>query len=142
LNLQRDVREIGEAKSLVKLLLKDSLSPLTARNSVKLLKNGEEKFTEVFRALVEAKHHIHIEYYIYDNDVIGNEIKEVLIRKAKEGVKVRLIYDAFGSPSIRSKFTRELINARVEAFPFNRIRFIVFANPINYPNHRNIIVID
>jgi cardiolipin synthase len=142
LNLQRDVRSIGEAKSLVKLLLKDSYSPLTTGNDVKLLKNGEEKFPEVFRALESARHHIHIEYYIYDNDTVGNEIKDILIRKAREGVKVRLIYDAFGSRSIRKKFTRELKAAGVEAFPFNRIRFILLANPINYRNHRKIIVVD
>jgi cardiolipin synthase len=142
LNLQRDMREIGEAKSLVKLLLKDSLSPLTTGNAVKILKNGEGKFYEVFKALEGAKHHIHIEYYIYDNDVIGNEIKEVLIRKAKQGVKVRFIYDAFGSRSIRKRFTRDLRDAGVEAVPFNRIRFILLANPINYRNHRKIIVVD
>jgi len=142
LNLRRDVRVIGEAKSLVKLLLKDSYSPLTTGNAVKLLKNGEEKFPEVFRALEGARHHIHIEYYIYDNDVIGNQIKDVLIRKAKEGVKVRLIYDAFGSRSITKKFIRELKAGGVEAWPFNRIRFILLANPINYRNHRKIIVVD
>jgi len=60
LNLQRDTRIIGEAKSLVTLLLKDSFSPLTTGNDVKLLKNGEEKFPEVFQALENAKHHIHI----------------------------------------------------------------------------------
>ncbi len=142
LNLQRDVRVIGEAKSLVKLLLKDSYSPLTTGNAVKLLRNGEEKFPEVFKALEGARHHIHIEYYIYENDIVGNEIKDILIRKAKEGVKVRLIYDAFGSRSIRKKFIRELQAAGAEAWPFNRIRFILLANPINYRNHRKIIVVD
>jgi cardiolipin synthase len=74
--------------------------------------------------------------------VIGNEIKDILIRKAKEGVKVRVIYDAFGSRSIRKKFVRELTASGVEAYPFNRIRFILLANPLNYRNHRKIIVVD
>jgi cardiolipin synthase len=141
-NLANNTHLIGEAQSLVHLLLKDSISPLTTGNGVKLLLNGEQKFPEVFRAIEEAKHHIHLEYYIYENDVIGNRIKDMLVLKAKEGVKVRLIYDAFGSRSIRRKFLEDLKRAGVEAFPFNRIRFVPFANRLNYRNHRKIIVVD
>src|SRR5690606_15783018 len=93
-------------------------------------------------ALEEAKHHIHLEYYIYENDVIGNQIKDILKRKALAGVEVRIIYDAFGSRSIRRKFLREIRDAGVEAYPFNRIRFMPFANRLNYRNHRKIIVVD
>ena len=142
LNLQHNMHSIGDASSLVRMLLKDSISPLTTGNVVKLLLNGEQKFPEVFEVLESAKHHIHIEYYIYDNDVIGNQIKEILMRKAKEGVKVRFIYDAFGSRSIRKKFVSDLTASGVEAVPFNRIRFILLANPLNYRNHRKIIVVD
>ena len=48
------------------MLLKDLRSPLTRNNQVKLLLNGEEKFPELMKCLKEAKHHIHIEYYIFD----------------------------------------------------------------------------
>src|SRR5690606_170752 len=88
------------------------------------------------------KHHIHIEYYIYENDHIGNLLKDILIEKAKEGLEVRLIYDDFGSRSIRRKFVRELRAAGVEAYPFNRIRILLLANRLNYRNHRKIIIID
>ena len=141
-NLANNMTHIGEAKALVRLLLKDSISPLTTGNRVKLLLNGEQKFPEVFRALEAAKHHIHIEYYIFENDVIGNKVKDILLRKAAEGVKIRLIYDAFGSRSIRTKFVADLRKAGVEAFPFNRIRIIPLANRLNYRNHRKIIVVD
>jgi len=141
-NLKDNTHVIGDAKGLVHLLLKDSISPLTTGNHVKLLLNGEQKFPEVFKALEDARHHIHIEYYIYENDVIGNQVKDILIRKAKEGIKIRFIYDGFGSRSIRKKLVRELKNAGVEAYPFNRIRFIPLANRLNYRNHRKIIVID
>ena len=142
LNLQEYIRSLGPARSLVTLLLKDSFSPLTTGNALKLLVNGEQKFPEVFEALNSAEHHIHIEYYIYDNDVVGNEVKNILIEKAKQGVKVRFIYDAFGSRSIRKKFVRDLEAAGIEAYPFNKIRFILLANPLNYRNHRKIIVVD
>jgi len=128
--------------SLIKLLLNENSSPITKGNSVKILINGEEKFPEVIEILKAAKHHIHLEYYIYENDIIGNLIKDILIAKAKEGVKVRFIYDDFGSRNIRKKLVKELRMAGVEAYPFNRVRFPKFANRMNYRNHRKIIVVD
>ena len=88
----------NEDAEIASMLLKDLRSPLTRNNKVKLLVNGEEKFPELLTALEKAKNHIHIEYYIFEHDEIGNAIIETLIRKAQEGVKVRFIYDDFGSP--------------------------------------------
>jgi cardiolipin synthase len=129
-------------KELAYMLVKDINSPLTGNNTVKLLVNGERKFPEVLEALSRAKHHIHIEYYIYEDDKIGRAIEEVLIQKAKEGVEVRFIYDDFGSRSIRKKLVRRLKAGGVKAFPFLKIYFIAFANRLNYRNHRKIIVVD
>ncbi len=129
-------------RELAFMLLKETLSPLTANNSVKILVNGENKFPEVLKALKEAKNHIHLEYYIYEDDEIGREIEQVLIQKAKEGVAVRFIYDDFGSRSIRRTLARRLNENGVKAFPFLRIYFIALANRLNYRNHRKIIVID
>lgn len=129
-------------KELAYMLMNDSMSPLTSGNSVKILLNGENKFPEVIEALRQATNHIHIEYYIYEDDEIGTEIGNILIKKAQEGVAVRFIYDDFGSRSIRKKFVSRLKDSGVKAFPFFKISFIPFANRINYRNHRKIIVID
>ena len=129
-------------KELAYMLLKDTMSPLTAGNNVKLLVNGENKFPEVLMALKQAKYHIHIEYYIYEDDKIGKAIEKVLIEKAKEGIAVRFIYDDFGSRSIRKKLVRRLKANGVKAFPFLKVYFILFANRLNYRNHRKIIVVD
>jgi len=129
-------------KELAYMLLNDTFSPLTAHNRVRLLINGENKFPEVLKALQEAKNHIHLEYYIYENDEIGRAIEKVLIRKAKEGVAVRFIYDDFGSRSIRKNLVRRLRANGVKAFPFLKVYFILFANRLNYRNHRKIIVVD
>lgn len=134
--------EVQRHKKLARLLLNDSMSPLSGGNEVKVLMNGEEKFPEVIRQLKAAKHHIHIEYYIFEDDVIGNQLKDVLIAKAREGVEVRFIYDDYGSRSIRKKLVPELIEAGVQAFPFYQIYFMLLANRINYRDHRKIIVID
>ncbi|HLO60626.1 MAG TPA: cardiolipin synthase [Bacteroidales bacterium] len=141
-NLKRNAQAIGNGQSLVSLLMNDGLSPLTSGNKVTLLVNGEEKFPELLRAIENATHHIHLEYYIYEDDKIGNEIKNALIRKASEGVEVRMIYDDFGSSSIRGDLVDELREGGVEAYPFNRIRWLYFANRINYRNHRKIVIID
>ena len=129
-------------KELAYILLKDTISPLTANNKVKLLLNGENKFPEVLAALKEAKNHIHIEYYIYEDDEIGRAIENILVQKAQEGVDVRFIYDDFGSRSIRRKLVRRLKANGVKAFPFLKVYFILFANRLNYRNHRKIIVVD
>jgi len=129
-------------QKLAQLLLNDGTSYLSGNNKIDILLNGEEKFPEVLRSLDQAKDHIHIEYYIYEDDEIGNAIKDILIKKAQAGVKVRLIYDDFGSRSIRKNVVRELIAAGVQAYPFYKVLFIALANRLNYRNHRKIIVID
>lgn len=138
----RSPATVQASKKLALMLLRDSDSPLTENNSVKLLINGENKFPEVLQALEQAKKHIHLEYYIFDDDRIGQEIEKVLIKKAKEGVTVRVIYDDFGSRPIRRKMASRLKEAGVKVFPFHRIAFIALANRLNYRNHRKIIVID
>lgn len=134
--------EVKNHKKLARLLLNDGMSPLSGNNEVKLLLNGENKFPEVIKELQKAKHHIHIEYYIFEDEEIGNQIKDILIQKAKEGVAVRFIYDDFGSRSIRKKLVPELLEAGVQAFPFYQIYFMALANRVNYRNHRKIIIID
>lgn len=141
-NLRKYQSAIREGESLVNMLLEDSKTPLTIGNQVKVLFNGEEKYPELLEALRHATHHIHIQYYIYEDDVIGNKIRDILIQKANQGVKVRFIYDDFGSSSIRGKFVRTLREGGVEAFPFNRIRLLFLANRLNYRNHRKIVIVD
>jgi cardiolipin synthase len=134
--------EFRKYKKLYKLLLNSNWSSISSSNRVQVLVNGEQKFPAVLKALRAAKNHIHIEYYIFEDEKIGNQIKDILIQKAKEGVQVRFIYDDFGSRSIRKDIVPELIAAGVKAFPFYKIFFMTLANRLNYRNHRKIIVID
>ncbi len=125
---------------LVRLLLHDARSPLTGDNTARLLVNGEEKFPALFEAMEQARHHIHLEYYIWERGMLADRLLELLARKVREGVQVRVIYDDYGSRSIRRGYVRALRAAGVEAFPFNKVR--LFANRINYRNHRKLVVID
>ncbi|TXD47217.1 cardiolipin synthase [Polaribacter sp. IC073] len=129
-------------QNLIEFLRNSGNSPLTTNAEVKLLINGEEKFPELLKALKKATSHIHLEYYIYENDITGNEVAAILIRKAKEGVEVRFMYDDFGSHSLGKKFIKKLNAAGVLTAPFYKIRWYAFANRINYRNHRKIVIID
>lgn len=124
------------------MVFKDVLSPVTLRNEVILLTNGEEKFPELIADIEKARHHIHFEYYIYEDDEIGNHIADLLIKKASEGVEVRFIYDDFGSRKIRKHLVEKLRKNGVKALPFLKINFVQLANRVNYRNHRKIVVID
>lgn len=134
--------KLRKYKKLFTLLLNSNWSSLSTNNEVEILLNGEAKFASVLAALKAAKNHIHIEYYIYEDDEIGNAIKDVLIERAGAGVEVRFIYDDFGSRAIRKTIVPQLIEAGVKAYPFYRIFFIALANRLNYRNHRKIIIID
>ncbi|MBL7735569.1 MAG: cardiolipin synthase [Chitinophagaceae bacterium] len=140
--LDKGGQAVQSNKELAYLLLRDNMSALTDNNDVKLLINGENKFPEVLKAIEEARDHIHIQYYIYEENGIGKKVEQALIRKAAEGVIVRFIYDDFGSRSIRRKLVPRLIAAGIKAFPFNKVYFIALANRLNYRNHRKLIVID
>lgn len=128
--------------STAEMLISQHKSILTGNNRLKIYQNGEQKFPELLASIRNAKHHIHIEYYIYEEDEIGVELANLLILKAKEGVKVRFIYDDFGSKGIRKKLVKRLREGGVEAYPFYEVIFILLADRLNYRNHRKIVIVD
>lgn len=129
-------------KRLINLLLSNSNAILTNNNEVTVLQNGKETFPAIFRAIEQAKHHIHLEYYIVENDKIGNYLRELLIQKAREGVEVRFIYDDVGSWELKRKFLRSMSDAGVKVDCFMRVRFPNLTSRVNYRNHRKILVVD
>jgi len=138
---EKDKYKLGNYDSLAHFLLTDP-HELIGTNDYKLLINGEQKFPELFAAISAAENHVHIEYYIWENDTLGNQMKDLLISKVKAGVRVRVIYDAFGSFGIRNNVVREMKKAGVQVFPILKIRLMFLANSINHRNHRKIAVID
>ena len=139
LNTDPSVKQNAELSTM---LIKDLGSPLTGANEVLLLANGENKFPELLTSIKAAQHHIHLEYYIYECDDTGMSIIELLIEKAKQGVKVRFIYDDFGSPGIKSALEKRMTAAGIEVYAFHKIKFYLLANRFNYRNHRKIMIID
>lgn len=110
--------------------------------SLRIFSNGTDKFKALKHDLENAQDSINLQYYIFANDDLGNEIAEILKRKARKGVTVRVLYDHVGSFSVKRKFFDSMEEAGVQAHPFFRVSFPQLANRINWRNHRKIVVID
>lgn len=129
-------------KDMIYMHIKNSASEVTMNNSIKLYTKGEEKFTDLFQDIRKAKKHIHLEYYIVKNDELGKQLMSLLIEKAKEGVEVRFLMDAFGSRfMIRSKKVKELkaVGGKVGVFFASKIPLINMK--VNFRNHRKMVII-
>ncbi len=124
------------------LLWRNSKASITANNEVTVLNNGEEKFPALFEVLATAKHHIHLEYYIFEEGEVLEQLKEILVAKVQEGVEVRMIYDSIGSNKIKNKTIRQLKRAGIITASYNPVLFTPFANKVNYRDHRKIVVVD
>lgn len=132
----------GIDTSILKFNFMHNNSAITQNNDLKIFNTAKEKFEELLKDIRGAKSTIHLIYYIIKNDIIGNEIIDALTEKAKEGVKIRLIYDDVGCIAVSKKMFKKLKEAGGEVFSFfpSYLKFINLN--LNYRNHRKIVVID
>jgi cardiolipin synthase len=130
-------------RKLINLLHKNNEAAVYADNKIDILSDGESTFAAIFEAIRNAKDHIHIQFFIFEDDKISNQLRELLILKAREGVRVRLIYDYWGSFSLSRKYLKSMHDAKIYTGPFLPFRWkISMSNKINYRNHRKLIVVD
>lgn len=134
--------EMEKYKDMIYLHLRNNGAVLTQDNDVEIFNDGNAKFEALIEDLEKAKGHIHFQYYIFRLDNLGKKIREVLTRKAKEGVEVRLLFDDMGSRGVYKRHFQQLIRygGKVEAF-FPSILPLINTR-LNYRNHRKIVVID
>lgn len=111
--------------------------------------NRVEVYTDgcsMVEALLEdircATHHIHLEFYIFENDDTGRRIRDALVERARAGVKVRLLYDDVGCWKVDHQFFDQMLCEGIEVQAFLKVRFPSFTSKVNYRNHRKIVVID
>ncbi|CAM4350823.1 cardiolipin synthetase [Bacillus manliponensis] len=116
--------------------------PVANETKATLLTNGDQTFSEILKAIEQAKHHIHIQYYIYRSDEVGTQIRDALIKKAKEGVIVRFLYDDLGSYTLKSPFLKPMKDVGIEIIEFDSILSPWLLETVNYRNHRKIIIVD
>ena len=127
---------------LVNLLNRNRRRPLLYGSKLTFYTAGKDKFDALLEEINRAKHHIHLQYYIFADDEIGRKVRDALIRKAGEGLRVRVIYDDVGSWNVKDAFFNEMRRAGVEVYPFLKVAFPVLTSKVNYRNHRKIVVID
>lgn len=134
--------EIFRENRLYGLLSNIPGSPMTPCNRVDIYNNSDDTFEAILRAMEKARSYIHIEYYTIRDDSIGKRFQQTMIRKAKEGVEVRLLFDGVGSYQLSGSYIAELERAGVEIGCFLPPRIALFDKRINYRNHRKIVVVD
>jgi len=131
--------------SLVAHDLKQYGVKFSSNNSVTLLTTGQEKFDDMFKAIQQAKKNIHLEYFNFRNDSIAGLLFHILEQKAKEGVEVRALFDAFGNSSnnrpLKEKHLKTIRDSGVEIYKFDPITF-PWVNHVFSRDHRKIVVID
>ena len=131
--------------SLIAHDLKQYGVKFSSNNSVTLLTTGQEKFDDMFKAIQQAKKNIHLEYFNFRNDSIAGLLFHILEQKAKEGVEVRALFDAFGNSSnnrpLKEKHLKTIRDSGVEIYKFDPITF-PWVNHVFSRDHRKIAVID
>lgn len=111
-------------------------------NRVETYTAGLSMLQSLLRQLMRAKNHIHLEFYIFEDDAVGRLVRDVLMDKARAGVEVRVIYDDVGCWKVPKRFYEEMREAGVDVRSFLKVRFPLFTSKVNYRNHRKIVVID
>ncbi|MDR0542601.1 MAG: cardiolipin synthase [Dysgonamonadaceae bacterium] len=129
--------------NLVRLLKSNNHSPVLYGSRVEIFTSGERMFEALIRDMENAKNHIHIEFFIFNDDETGRLVKTVLMKKALQGLKVRFIYDNVANWKVPRKFYYEMQEAGVQVASLMETRFPLFqSSKINYRNHRKVLVID
>ncbi len=116
--------------------------PFTNGNELKLLIDGKETFDSIFEAIRQAEHYVCVNFYIVKNDRIGTRFQELLIEKAKAGLRVFLLFDELGSHKLPRIYLKKLRRAGVECFSFGTNRTWISRLQLNFRNHRKMVVID
>ena len=132
----------SDARNLVKLAHNVCRAPFMVDNRIEIFTDGATKFATLKRDIENASESVYLQYYIIQDDRIGMEIADLLIKKAKEGVDVRVIYDNVGSFSTKNKYFKRLMEGGVDIHPFFKVTFPQLANRVNWRNHRKVVVID
>ncbi|GIP26850.1 major cardiolipin synthase ClsA [Paenibacillus sp. J23TS9] len=129
-------------RDLIYMHLNNNHSIFTEENAVDIITDGQEKFDKLFKDIDAAKDYIHIQYYIIQNDNLGKKLMNILTQKAREGVKVRVLYDQLGSKKLTRRFFHDFRAAGglAEAFFPSKLRLINLR--LNYRNHRKLVIID
>jgi cardiolipin synthase len=129
-------------QQLARLGTRTGEPPADVCAEVKVLGDASSTYEAIVEAIAEAKHHVHLAYYIFDPRRSGTRIRDALIERAKAGVTVRLLVDDVGSSSINRSFVAPMREAGVKFARFNPVVFSRIRGRFDFRNHRKIVVCD
>lgn len=116
--------------------------PFTSNNSVQLLINGHKTYQTMLDAIEQAEDYVLLQFFIIQDDHVGETFRKVLTKKMQQGVRVYFLYDGLGSYRLSSRYIQELRQAGAQVFSFNARKGISKYLQINFRNHRKILIID
>lgn len=120
----------------------EQLPPARAE-SVAFYNAGESAYAAMEEAISGARHHLHLEYYIWDPGPVGDRFRDLLVERARAGVAVKLIVDDVGSPKAGARYFAPLVEAGGEVAWFNPVRLTRFKPTLlNFRTHRKIVIVD
>jgi cardiolipin synthase len=141
----RDVAGIGfggHLRQLMQLTHRVTETLPTLGNQVELLRDTNRTFGLIEQSIAAARHSVHLEYYIWQADRTGARLRDLVISKAREGVKVRFLYDGFGSSGLKKRFLQPMHDAGIHTATFLPGQTFRERWSINLRNHRKIVVVD
>lgn len=116
---------------------------LISDNDAKLLIDGPQAYDAMFAAIADARNHINMEVYIFQDDDVGKKLSDLLLKKQRQGVQVKLIYDSLGCISTSKDLFKRLSDAGIKVHEFNPINPVEGKTlDLNNRDHRKILVVD
>jgi cardiolipin synthase A/B len=118
--------------------------PLIAGNKVTLLYDGPQTMDAMLAAIADAKDHINLETYIFDQDPLGLRFANLLIAKQRSGIQVNIIYDSVGTIGTPSEFFKRMQDAGIRLIAFNPVNPLTQSGrwQLNNRDHRKILIVD
>lgn len=139
---QEPVEPHASYTSLVAYLENVASAYPMAGNDVRVIDSPSQFSERLIEAIASAKEHVHLQFYIFEADEFGCQVRDALVAKAREGVEVRVIYDSVGCWRVPKGFFEEIRFAGGLVEAFLKVYFPILGNRVNYRNHRKIVVVD
>ena len=124
------------------MMLHAARVPLVAGNDVQVFTAFDDMFSTLKRDIAAATDSIHVQFFKFENDAIGHELSQLLIRKAAEGVSVRVLYDSVANFFVGAGFYRRMRQRGVQVISFMRLHLPFIRPYANCRNHRKVVVVD
>jgi cardiolipin synthase A/B len=140
--------DVADARTQAMVRLGSALAstPASTGNATQALIDAATTYREIAAAIRQAKHHIHVEFYIIQPDAVGTGLRDLLAERAAAGIEVRVLCDGIGSMSLPSDFWAPLLAAGGHAASFAPLSKLLprwrRRDRVDFRNHRKIVVVD